>query len=437
MDGVIIKGGRVFCPATGVDDTLDIIVMAGSIASMKPSVEAPDALWAGVDCTGMLVIPGLVDIHTHLREPGAEYKETIETGTRAAAAGGVTTVACMANTTPVNDNVSIASTIIKKSRQRGTVRVFPVAALSQGLLGKTLTEMAELKEAGCVAFSDDGVPVVDGQLMRRALEYSRNLGVPVITHAEDPSISGGGVMNEGPVATRLGLKGIPNQAEDSMVARDVGLAELTGGRLHVAHVSTRGSVDLIRAAKARGVAVTAEATPHHLTLTDEAVVGYDTDAKMSPPLRSAEDVSALIEGLKDGTIDAIATDHAPHSPMDKDVEFDAAACGIVGLETSLALVLGLVDKGLLTLKEAITAMTVNPARVLSLDAGTFDIGSPADIAVVDLERRWVVDPSKFQSKGRNTPFKGKRLKGLVVKTLIEGGVVYEAPAKPGSKKKKR
>jgi dihydroorotase len=378
MRRLLIKGGRVLDPAGNIDGLFDIVVKGGRIESIEPAGSASgegEGLEV-IDATGLLVIPGLVDIHTHLREPGYEYKETILTGARAAAAGGFTTVLCMANTDPVNDNGSVTRYILKKAEE-APVNVFPVGAVSLGLKGERLTEMGELKEAGCVAVSDDGMTVTNGAIMRRALEYSRTFDLPVITHAEDPQIAGPGVMNEGTVSTMLGLTGIPSAAEDAIVARDIQLAEFTGGRLHVAHVTTRGAVELIRAAKKRGVNVTAEATPHHLTLTHEAVIGYDTNTKVSPPLRAPEDVVALRGGLKDGTTDSVASDHAPHSTEDKDVEFDTAANGIVGLETALPLILALVEGGALTLNEAVRAMTVNPARAFSLGKGTLIKGGPA------------------------------------------------------------
>ena len=423
MAKLLIKGGRVLDPSTDIDGLFDIVISRGRIESIEPRGKASAEGVEVVDAKGLLVIPGMVDVHTHLREPGYEYKETVLTGGRAAAAGGFTTVLCMANTEPVNDNGSVTRYILKKAEE-APVTVLPVGAVSIGLKGEGLTEMGELKEAGCVAVSDDGVTVENGGLMRRALEYSLNFGIPVITHALDPMIAGTGVMNEGIVSTRLGLKGIPSAAEDSIVARDIQLAEFTNGRLHVAHVTTRGSVELIRAAKKRGVNVTAEATPHHLVLDHEALMGYDTNTKMSPPLRAPEDVEALRAGVKDGTIDCIATDHAPHSTEDKDVEFDLAANGIVGLETALPLVLELVEEGVLTLGEAVRAMTVNPALAFGLDKGTLKVKGPADITLVDLEKKWTVDPKGFKSKGRNTPFGGREVKGAVVKTIVAGEIVH-------------
>jgi dihydroorotase len=406
MAKLLIKGGRVLDPESSTDGLLDILVAGGRIEAIraqgKPGDGGKDV--EVIDAKGLLVIPGMVDVHTHLREPGYEYKETVLTGGRAVAAGGFTTVLCMANTEPVNDNGSVTRYILKKAEE-APVTVLPVGAVSIGLKGERLTEMGELKEAGCVAVSDDGVTVENGGLMRRALEYSLNFNLPVITHAMDSMIAGSGVMNE-------------------IVARDIQLAEFTGGRLHVAHVTTRGSVELIRAAKKRGVNVTAEATPHHLVLDHEALMGYDTNTKMSPPLRSPEDVESLRAGVKDGTIDCIATDHAPHSTEDKDVEFDLAANGIVGLETALPLVLELVEEGVLTLGEAVRAMTVNPALAFGLDKGILKVGGPADITLVDLEKKWTVDPKSFKSKGRNTPFGGREVKGAVVKTIVDGEVVF-------------
>ncbi len=431
MKRLLLENARVLDPVGGIDGLFDLVVMGGRVASVKPSGKSPGAEkpegegWQVIDCTDKLVIPGLVDIHTHLREPGEEYKETVKSGTEAAAAGGVTTVCCMANTTPVNDNAQVTRYILSKATEEGVVNVRPIGAVTVGLKGKALTEFSDLKDAGCVALSDDGIPIMDGAMMRRALEYSKAVRLPVITHAEDCEVAGGGVMNEGATSTRLGLFGMPNSAEDVMVARDVSLAELTGAHLHVAHVSTRGAVELIRAGKARGVNVTAEVAPHHLFLTDEAVLGYDTDAKMNPPLRTQEDVDGLLVGLKDGTIDCVATDHAPHSSIEKDVEFDHAANGVVGLETSLSLMLSLVDKGVFSLTDVVRLMSVNPAKIMGINAGSIKVGATADIAVVDLERAWTVNPDEFRSKGRNTPFKGVDLKGRVVKTLVAGEVVFE------------
>ncbi len=426
MNRLIIKGGRVVDPAQGLDGFYNIYVMGGRVASIKKAESDTSEVGAGVDvvdAAGLLVVPGLIDAHVHLREPGYEYKEDISTGARAAAAGGFTAVMCMANTRPVNDSESVTRFILKRAEGQ-SVKVYPVGAVTQGQKGEKLTEMGELKSAGCVAVSDDGVPVADPGLMRRALEYAASFGLPVITHAEDKRLVGQGSMNEGVVATRLGLKGIPNAAEDTIVARDISLAELTGSRLHVAHVSTRGAVELIRSAKARGVKVTAEATPHHLALTDEAVDGYRTDAKMNPPLRAKEDVEALRAGLRDGTIDCVATDHAPHASIEKDVEFDKAANGIIGLETAFSVLYGLVEEGVLKLAEVVAAMSANPAKAFRLEGGKLSVGSAADIAIFDLGRKWVVEAGSLKSKSKNTPWLGKELKGVCVKTVIGGNVVY-------------
>lgn len=426
MNRLVIKGGRVVDPAQDLDGFYNIYIMGGRVASIKKAEADTSEVGQGVDvvdATGLVVVPGFIDPHVHLREPGYEYKEDITTGTQAAAAGGFTAVMCMANTKPVNDNESVTKYILSKAAGR-PAKVYPVGAVSQGQKGEKLTEMGELKSAGCVAVSDDGVPVMDAGVMRRALEYSGQFNLTVITHAEDPKLVGQGSMNEGPVATRLGLKGIPNAAEDVMVARDISLAELTGGRLHVAHVSTKGAVELIRAAKARGVNVTAEATPHHLTLTDEAVAGYRTSAKMNPPLRSREDVEALQAGLKDGTIDCVSTDHAPHASIEKDVEFDKASNGIIGLETAFSVVYSLVEEGVITLLDAVKAMSLGPAKAFRLEGGKLSVGSPADIAILDIQRKWTVEPAKLKSKSKNTPWAGEELKGVVMKTILGGNVVY-------------
>ncbi|MEZ4484728.1 MAG: dihydroorotase, partial [Syntrophotaleaceae bacterium] len=347
---ILIKGGRLLDPANAIDDQLDLLLEDGTVADVGRDLQADDA--EVIDAAGLLVVPGLIDIHVHLREPGFEYKEDILTGTLAAVAGGFTSVACMPNTDPVNDNKAVTCYILQRAAEAGMANVFPVGTITKGLKGESLSEMGELREAGCVAVTDDGRPVSDGEIMRRALEYASSFNLPVISHAEDLSIVAGGVMNDGFVATELGLKGIPWVAEDAMVARDVMLAEFTGARLHIAHVSTRGAVEIIRAAQKRGVAVTAEVTPHHFSLTDEAVRGYETNAKMNPPLRSADDVAAVRQGLADGTISVIATDHAPHHRDEKNVEFNIALNGVVGLETALPLTLRLVEEGVLSLSEA-------------------------------------------------------------------------------------
>jgi dihydroorotase len=420
---ILIRGGRLLDPAHRVDGIFDILVENGTIVSIEKESQIPGD-GEVIDAKGLIVTPGLIDIHVHLRDPGYEYKEDIVSGTRAAAAGGFTSVVCMPNTNPVNDNKAVTQYILRKAMEEGSVNVFPVGSITKGLKGESLAEIGELKEAGCVGISDDGRPVASSELMRRAMEYARPFGVTVISHAEDLSLVGEGVMNDGFVATELGLKGIPWVAEDAATARDVMLAEFTGARLHVAHVSTRGAVEIIRSAKKRGVPVTCEATPHHFTLTDEAVRGYDTNAKMNPPLRWAEDVEALRAGLADGTIDAIATDHAPHHLDEKNVEFNIALNGIVGLETALPLVLRLVEEGVLSLSEAVTRLTIGPARALGIPRGTLEVGRSADITIIDPELKWTVDAACLLSKSKNTPFDGWKMKGAATHTIVGGKVVY-------------
>jgi dihydroorotase len=420
---ILIKGGRVLDPVQHIDDTLDVLIEDGKITNIGKSIDAAGA--ETIDARGKLVTPGLIDIHVHLRDPGYEYKEDIVTGSRAAAAGGFTSVACMPNTNPVNDNKAVTLYILRKAAEEGCVNVFPIGSITKGLKGESLAEMGELKDAGCLGVSDDGKPVVNGELMRRALEYARPFGLTVISHAEDHSLVGEGVMNEGFVATELGLKGIPWVAEDAAVARDVMLAEFAGARLHVAHVSTRGAVEIVRAAKQRGVRVTCEATPHHFTLTDEAVRGYNTNAKMNPPLRGADDVAAVRAGLADGTIDAIATDHAPHHLDEKNVEFNIALNGIVGLETALPLSLRLVEDGVLLLKDAIARLTIGPARALGIPRGTLEVGAAGDVTIIDPELKWTVAAEKLLSKSKNTPFDGWKLKGAATHTIVGGKIVYQ------------
>jgi dihydroorotase len=426
---IVIRGGTVVDPARDVVGPGDVLIEDGRIAA----VERPGSFAAAegarvVDAVGRLVVPGLVDMHVHLREPGFEYKETIRTGTAAAAAGGFAAVACMANTEPPNDNAAVTKFILDQARVAGGAEVFPIGAVSLGLRGETLAEIGEMHRAGIVAVSDDGHPVANGELMRRALEYCRMFDMAVIAHAEESHLTAGGVMNEGVTSLRLGLRGMPAAAEDVMVARDVSLAALTGGRLHVAHVSTAGAVELIRAARARGVAVSAEAAPHHFTLTEEAVGAYDANAKMNPPLRTAADVAAITAALADGTIEAIASDHAPHHRDEKEIEFDQAAMGIVGLETTLALVLRLVERKALTLGQAIARLTSGPARILGIARGTLARGAVANVTVIDPRERWTVDAAAFRSKGRNTPFQGWEMAGRAVVTMVGGRIVYEAPA---------
>lgn len=420
---ILISGGRVLDPAHGIDDTFDVLIENGRIARLDKNIQAEGA--QVIDARGKLVTPGLIDIHVHLRDPGQEYKEDIHSGTRSAVTGGFTTVACMPNTKPVNDNQSVTRFILDKAARVGLCHVLPVGSITQGSKGEALAEMGDMKEAGCVGFSDDGHPVISGELMRRALEYSRPFGVPIIAHSEDLDLVGQGVMNEGFVATELGLKGIPWVAEAAPIARDVMLAEFTGGRLHVAHVSCAAAVEVIRSAKKRGVRVTAEATPHHFTLTEEAVRGYNTNAKMNPPLRTAEDVAALRQGLADGTIDTIATDHAPHHIDEKNVEFNIAYNGIVGLETALPLTLRLVSDGVLPLSDAIAKLTINPARVLGLESGTLEVGRVADVTVIDPQLKWTVEAQKLVSKSKNTPFDGWIMVGAATHTIVAGQIRYQ------------
>jgi len=377
---------------------------------------------------GMVVSIGFVDLHCHLRQPGFEEKETIATGTQAAARGGFTTVCCMANTTPPIDSRAVVEFIQRNAAASGLVRVLPIGCITKGLGGKQLAKMGELAEAGVVAYSDDGQPVADYNLMRRALDCGRNIGLPVIDHCEDLSLSQGGVMNEGSISTKFGLQGIPSAAEEIVVARDIALSELTGARVHIAHVSTAGSVDLIRRAKERGISVTAEVTPHHLTLTEENVVSplaYNTNAKVKPPLRTADDLRSLTKGLRDGVIDAIATDHAPHTNADKKCEFTLAAFGISGLETALGSLMTLVHSGELDLVTLISKLTIAPARIIGVPLlGTMEIGAYGDVTLFDPQIEWVVDPDSFASKGKNTPLAGERLKGKVMATIYGGEVVY-------------
>jgi len=423
----LIRGGRVLDPASGLDELHDVLIEGRMIHSVSPpgSLEAkPDSSLTIIEADGLWVVPGLIDLHTHLREPGEEYKETILTGSQAAAAGGFTAICCMPNTKPVNDNSAVTDLILRRAMEADLVRVFPVGAISQGQKGEMLAEYAELKEAGVVAVSDDGQAVVNSQLMRRALEYARIFDLPVISHAEDRDLAGDGVMHEGLVSTRLGLREIPGVAEDIMVFRDCSLAALTGGRLHIAHLSSAGAVELVRQFKARGVQVTAEATPHHFTLTDEALESFDTNLKVNPPIRSSSDLAAIHQGLADGTIDAIATDHAPHSTIEKDVEFDYAAFGMIGLETALPLTLRLVDQGLLSPLEAIAKLTRNPARIIGVDLGRLAPGLPADVTLIDPQREITVDVKQFRSKSKNSPFHGWHLKGKAVMVLRDGNVIF-------------
>jgi len=420
---ILIRGGRILDPATDRDASGDVLIEDGRISGVEDSIDATDA--EIVDAEGCWVAPGLIDMHTHLREPGQEYKEDIGSGGRAAVAGGFTAVACMANTNPVNDDPSVTDYILDRARQDSPARVYPIAAATKGLSGEVMTEMVALVEAGAVGFSDDGMTIMDSGVQRRVLMYSKLVEAPVIVHAEDRTLVGKGVVNEGPVSTRLGLPANPAVAEAVQVARDLMLAEVTGAYLHVAHVSTAGAVELIREARNRGLHVTAEATPHHLTLTDEATLGFDTNTKMAPPLRSAADVEACRQGLADGTIDAVATDHAPHAVHEKEVEFTNAPSGVLGLETALPVVLDLVRSETLTPLQLIRRLTANPARILGKDGGRLDTGSAADLVVIDPERSWVYDPYKGYSKSRNSPWAGQTLLGRAVATIVAGRLVYD------------
>jgi dihydroorotase len=420
---ILLVGGTVIDPATERNGAFDVLVRGGRIAA----VDLPgsiDAEAERVDVAGCWVTPGLIDMHVHLREPGYEYKETVLTGTLAAVAGGFTAVACMANTKPVNDSAAVTEYILERANAAGLARVHPIGALSVNLAGCELAEIGEMREAGIVAVSDDGMPVADGNLMRRALEYTRLFDLPVIVHEEDPQLAGDGVMHEGGPCLHLGLKGMPSAAEEAMVARDLALLEQTGGRLHIAHISTAGSIRLLRAAKQRGLPVTAEVTPHHFALTDEAVRDYDTNAKMKPPLRPQCDVDVVIEALRDGTIDAIATDHAPHHRDEKEVEFDAAAFGIVGLETALPLALRLVRESRVDPATLVRAMSVNPARILGLEAGSLAVGMPADITVIDPNRAWTVELDRLHSKSKNSPFGGWPMVGSARLTMVGGRILW-------------
>jgi dihydroorotase len=463
-----VRGGRVIDPGSGIDDVRDVLIEDGRVAAVAPGIDADGA--RVIDARGLVVAPGFVDVHAHLRDPGLEYKEDIESGTRAAARGGFTTVCAMPNTQPAMDTRSVVEYVMREAAARAHVRVLPIGAVTKGREGKELAELGDLALSGCVAFSDDGAPVWDATIMRRALEYASALGpsgfgLPIIDHCEDPSLSHDAVMNESWVSTRLGLRGAPAAAESAAVARDIALAEATGAHVHIAHVSTRGAIEEIRRAKARGVRVTCEVTPHHLTLTDEIVafgaaggdeLVYETNAKVNPPLRSQDDVEACVEALADGTIDCIATDHAPHAVVEKLCEFDEAAFGISGLETAFGLSSTILfhrgdaekrrsflgggspgEHGEISLSTLIERMTVGPVRALGLDQavpgiGTLAVGAPADVVVLDPDAEWVVEPERFASKGKNTPLGGVTLRGAVVATIAGGRIVHDVEAKPAA-----
>jgi dihydroorotase len=425
MRPILIRGGRVLDPARNTDTVVDLLLSEGRVEASGRSLGTPDGALV-LDATGMVVAPGLIDLHVHLREPGQEDLETVATGAMAAAAGGFSAVCAMPNTDPVTDNQAAVGFIVSQAQRAGKARVYPIGAISLGQKGQQLAEFGELVGAGAVAVSDDGKPVVSSHLMRTALEYARTFGIPVADHCEDPTLAEGGAMHEGLVATRLGLKGVPAAAEEIMVARDILLAELTGGHVHLCHMSTRGSVALIRRAKEEGIRVTAEACPHHFTLTHEACEGYNTNAKMNPPLREPEDREAIRQALRDGTIDAICTDHAPHHYDAKEREFDDAPNGIIGLETALGLAITeLVESGLLSLPQLVDRLSGAPARIFNLPGGSLAPGGPADVVLIDPAARWVVDPETFFSKSRNTPFAGRQLVGRAEVTIVRGQVVFQ------------
>ena len=426
---MLIKGGRVVDPGRCVG-IADVLIQDGKIAAVGSNLSAPVGSTT-IQAAGKLVLPGFVDVHVHFREPGFEYKETIQSGSAAAVAGGFTTVCCMPNTSPINDNQAVTEFILERSRVAGLANVLPIGAITKKSEGKELAEIGELRRSGCVAISDDGKPVMNSLVMRRAMEYALAFDLTVVDHCEDLHLAEGGCMNEGLISTELGLPGIPSAAEDVMVARNLSLSELTGARLHLAHISTAGSVRMVREAKARGILVTAEACPHHFVLTEEVVRGYNTYAKMNPPLRTWADVQAIKEGLRDGTIDVIATDHAPHATQEKQQDFTEAPFGIVGLETALPLALGLVEEGVLSLEQAVQKLTSAPAAAFGLKKGTLAVGADADVTIVDQREEWEVDPSKFRSKSRNTPFAGWKVKGRVHLTIVGGRTVFEAaPVEP-------
>ena len=421
---VILRGGRVLDPSRNIDEKTDLLIVDGKIESSSGKIGSKDDAET-IDCSGLIVSPGFIDVHCHLREPGREDVETIETGARAAAAGGFTAVCAMPNTDPVTDNQAAVGFIIRQAQRANASRVHVIGAISVGQKGETLAEMGEMVAAGAVAVSDDGKPVVSAQLMRTALEYARSFAIPVIDHCEEPTLAHGGSMNEGIVSARLGLKGIPSEAEEIMAIRDILLARRTGGHVHLAHMSTAGSVELIRWGKERGINVTAEVCPHHISLTEERVVGYDTNAKMNPPLRTAKDVEALRDAVKDGTIDVIATDHAPHHYDEKEREFADAPNGIIGLETALAVsVTNLVETGHIDFRTLVDKMSCAPARIFGLPGGSLAKGFVADVTVFDPARDWDVDPSEFRTKGRNTPFAGMMLKGRAICTIVGGRIVH-------------
>jgi dihydroorotase len=423
---LLIKNGHIIDPHSGLDESLDILIKNKKIADINKDIRAESAKM--VDASDLIVAPGFIDMHVHLRDPGQEHKETIETGSRAAAAGGFTSVACMPNTSPVNDNSGITKYIVSKAQKSADIHVFPLAALSMGQKGESLTEMADLIQSGAIGFSDDGMPVQNSQLMRRGLEYAQQLDALIIDHCEDLDLSSRGVMNEGHYSYLLGLRGIPDYSEDVMVARNIILAQKTDSRLHLAHISTRGSVELIRSAKEKGVKITCEVTPHHLFLDDSLITSYSTDLKVNPPIRTKEDNKSLINAVQKGIIDVFATDHAPHSPDEKDVEFNAAPFGINGLETAVSLILDkLVHTEIISLHQCVDMLSCRPAKILGLDRkGKLEMGADADLTLLDLRRKITVDIHKFRSQSRNNPFHNWKLQGAPVMTIAGGNIAYSA-----------
>jgi dihydroorotase len=432
MDLVLVGGRVIFSPgdavagtgAGAIDGAFDVRIVDGKIAEIGKGL-AGSAGSRRIDVAGLLVVPGLVDLHVHFREPGQEYKEDLSSGTRSAVAGGFTTVCCMPNTSPTNDDRTVTELIVRRAREVGACKVRPIGAVTRGLEGKALADIADMRDGGVVAISDDGRPVMNAGLLRRALEYARTFDLPLVQHAEDLDLAEGGAMNEGAVSTRIGLKGQPACAESSMVARDLELVEWSGARYHVAHVSAARTVALVRDAKRRGLPVTCEVTPHHLVLSDDACAGYDTATKCMPPLRTAADIGALHEALADGTIDAVATDHAPHSEVEKDVEFECAAPGMLGLETAVPLIFDLVVRGIISLPRAVQLLSSGPARCFGLAAGGLAAGVAGDVAVIDPSRAWIVDRAEMASKSHNTPFHGLAVRGRAVLTLVDGRIAYD------------
>jgi dihydroorotase len=424
-----IKGGELVDPRFGAKKKMDIVIKKGKIESIfLPGEFNPvnNAAVKIIDASGMIITPGFIDMHVHFREPGEEYKETIATGCQAAAAGGFTAVACMPNTNPINDSRSVTEFIAERARKANLIRVYPIAAISMGSRSEVLTEFGDLKQAGAVAVSDDGRPVTSSKLMRRAIEYAWFFNLPVISHCQDLDLSNNGVMHEGAISTKLGLKGIPAASEEIMVAREILLAKLTGYPVHIAHVSTEGSVKFIRQAKEEGIPVTAETAPHYFSLDHTAIIGFNTNAKMYPPLRESKDIEAIKRGLSDGVIDVIATDHAPHSELEKNIEFDKAAFGIIGLETALPLTLALVREGVMDLSKAIAKLTCNPASILSIKGGTLEEGKEADLTIIDLNNEFVIQKDSFQSKSHNSPFIGQKMKGKAILTMVGGRIVWDS-----------